>query len=75
LDYDSEPYWSRHHVVLESNPACTFTCGEEGEEEMVHMEAGSAWWFNSALMHSCANKGTTDRIHLIIDVHCGHMGA
>lgn len=71
--YDSEPYWSRFHVPLETNPGCTFTCGEDGEEETVHMEVGSAWWFNSALMHRCANNGQGNRIHLIIDVHCSHM--
>lgn len=72
--YDTEPYFSRYHVVLESNPDCGFACGEEGDEEVVFMEPGSCYWFNSSLMHSCWNKGATDRIHLIVDIKNSHLG-
>jgi hypothetical protein len=73
--YDGEPYWSRLHVVLEGNERCTFTCGEDGQEETVVMAVGEAWWFNAALLHQCHNGGTSDRVHLILDVHTAQFGA
>lgn len=72
--YDTSPYWGRYHICLEANTDCRFTCGEAGEEETVIMLPGDAWWFNSALMHACWNKGSTDRLHLIIDIHGSQMG-
>jgi hypothetical protein len=72
--YDDTPYWSRYHIVLETNPDCGFACGEEGDEEVVHMETGSCYWFNSALTHAVWNKGASDRIHLIVDIKNSHLG-
>lgn len=73
--YDTEAYWQRYHICLESNPDCGFACGEEGDTDVVTMEPGSCWWFNSALTHACWNKGSTDRLHLIVDIHGSQMGA
>lgn len=55
-------YYARFHLVLESNPLCSFACGEE----RVHMAAGELWWFNHQVRHSVINKGAA-RIHLIMD--------
>lgn len=55
-------YYARFHLVLESNSACVFTCGDES----VHMAPGELWWFNHQLPHSVTNKGPA-RTHLIMD--------
>lgn len=31
------------------------------------MEAGSAWYLRLSDAHSVANRGTADRVHLVID--------
>lgn len=37
------------------------------EEQKINMAAGDCWYINANLLHSVANKGTADRIHLVID--------
>jgi hypothetical protein len=37
------------------------------EEELVRMNEGECWYINANLTHHVANKGTTDRIHLVVD--------
>lgn len=37
------------------------------EEERLEMKEGESWYINANRMHSVANLGTTDRIHLVID--------
>lgn len=37
------------------------------ENELVHMREGDCWYINANLTHSVANKGESDRIHLVID--------
>jgi mannose-6-phosphate isomerase-like protein (cupin superfamily) len=37
------------------------------EEELVRMREGDCWYINANLTHAVANKGATDRIHLVID--------
>lgn len=37
------------------------------EDERVRMNEGECWYINANLTHRVANKGTTDRIHLVID--------
>jgi hypothetical protein len=32
------------------------------------MKPGEIWWFNNQALHSVANEGTEDRIHIIVDV-------
>ena len=55
-------YFARFHLVLESNPACRFRCGEE----RAYMAPGELWWFNHQVIHSVRNPGPA-RIHLIMD--------
>ena len=37
------------------------------DSERVTMDVGDCWYMNAHLPHSVVNKGTTDRIHLVVD--------
>ena len=37
------------------------------EDELLRMREGQCWYINANLQHSVANKGETDRIHLVVD--------
>ena len=37
------------------------------EDELLRMRDGECWYINANLQHNVANKGETDRIHLVID--------
>jgi len=66
LHIDTHYYWRTHlrlHIPVITNPGVTFTCGEEA----VHMEAGSCWAFDSFRRHKVENKGSEQRIHLVLD--------
>jgi hypothetical protein len=67
LQYCRFRFWGRYHIVLQTDPAAVFTCAEE----VVHMAAGEAWWFNNALEHSVEwfGEGQTERLHVICDIH------
>lgn len=53
----------RLHIPLVTNVDVEFIVSGE----RVIMEEGSCWYFNAKEMHSVANNGTEDRIHLVID--------
>lgn len=57
-------YYSRFHVVLQSNPGVVFRSGDE----RVYMETGTAWWFDNAKEHEVINNSADDRIHMICDI-------
>jgi hypothetical protein len=57
-------YYTRFHVVLQSQPGVAFRCGDE----QVYMGTGEIWWFNNALEHEVINNSADDRIHLVMDV-------
>lgn len=57
-------YYSRFHIVLESNAQSFFRAGDE----QVNMRAGEIWWFDNSLEHEVRNEGDNDRIHLIVDI-------
>lgn len=63
---DHADYWSRHHIVLKSQPGVVFRC----EQEKVYMAPGELYWFNNALEHEVTNGSPEDRIHLIVDIRC-----
>ena len=54
---------TRFHVPLTTNPACVFVV----DGEAFHMAVGSAYVIDPTKLHSVANGGTTDRIHLIFN--------
>jgi len=63
---DQDYYWLqrvRIHIPIVTNPEVTFYCGDD----QVHMEAGSAWIFNTWLPHKVENQSDSIRIHLVID--------
>jgi hypothetical protein len=57
-------YYSRFHVVLQSQPGVVFRCGGE----QVYMAPGEVWWFNNKLEHEVVNNSADDRIHMIVDI-------
>jgi aspartyl/asparaginyl beta-hydroxylase (cupin superfamily) len=57
----------RYHFVVTTNPDVVFTSGDEQE----HMPRGNIYWFNNHIEHSVINQGTTNRIHLIVDLYHG----
>lgn len=54
---------ARLHVPVETNPDVEFYVNDQ----RVPMRAGECWYINANLKHQVANRGTTDRIHLVID--------
>lgn len=64
---DDGPYHSktaRFHLPLVTNPGCFLYSGPE----MIHMEAGTLWYFNNHTRHSAANWGAQHRYHLIFEM-------
>jgi hypothetical protein len=59
-------YYSRYHVVLQSEPGVKFRCGDEN----TYWETGSVFWFNNKLEHEVVNESATDRIHMVLDARC-----
>lgn len=57
-------YYSRFHLVLQSQPGVSFRAGDES----VFMQTGSIWWFDNSAEHEVINNSADDRIHLIIDI-------
>lgn len=57
-------YYSRFHIVLQSQPGVVFRCGDEH----VYMGTGEIYWFNNKLEHEVINNSADDRIHMIVDV-------
>lgn len=69
---DINYYWRTHlriHIPVITNPGVLFTCGGE----TVHMEPGSCWIFDSFRRHDVQNKGSEQRIHLVLDTVGGGM--
>ncbi|HEX7644860.1 MAG TPA: aspartyl/asparaginyl beta-hydroxylase domain-containing protein [Burkholderiaceae bacterium] len=57
-------YYSRFHVVLQSQPGVFFRSGDES----VYMDVGTVWWFDNKLEHEVINNSADDRIHMIVDI-------
>lgn len=53
----------RLHIPIITNPDVTFIL----DNERIIMNEGECWYINANFIHSVANKGTEDRIHLVID--------
>ena len=63
---DIHYYWRTHlriHIPVITNPGVEFTCGDS----TVHMAAGECWVFDTFLRHDVQNKGSEQRIHLVLD--------
>jgi len=57
-------YYSRFHIVLQSQPGVQFRAGDES----IYMETGEAWWFDNSQEHEVINNSADDRIHMIVDI-------
>ncbi|HJP68499.1 MAG TPA: sulfotransferase [Sphingomicrobium sp.] len=69
---DINYYWRTHlriHIPVITNPGVLFTCGDRTE----HMAAGDCWIFDSFRWHDVQNKGSEQRIHLVIDTVGGGL--
>ena len=63
-DLAAEDGMARIHVPIATNPDVVF----EVNRRRVDMAPGEAWYLRLADPHRVANRGTTDRIHLVIDL-------
>ena len=57
-------YYSRFHIVLQSQPGVVFRAGEE----QAYMATGEVWWFDNKQEHTVVNNSADDRIHMVIDI-------
>lgn len=62
-DLEAEAGWARIHVPILTNPDVSFSLNREP----VAMAPGETWYLRLSDPHSAANRGATDRIHLVID--------
>lgn len=56
-------HFDRYHVALRTNADCCLVVDDEPQ----HMAAGEAWRFDHRKTHSAFNRGSVERIHLILD--------
>jgi hypothetical protein len=54
---------TRIHVPIATTPEAIMRI----EGEVVHFAAGHAWYLNAACLHGVENRGSTPRVHLMID--------
>ncbi len=64
LELSFEEGTVRIHVPVVTNAEVEFHLNGR----RVALEAGSAWYLRLSDPHSVANRGTTDRVHMVIDV-------
>ena len=59
----------RVHVPVVTNAKVEFTAWDcDGVPKTVNMSTGTAWYLDTRKPHRAVNNGTTDRIHLVVDV-------
>jgi hypothetical protein len=59
----------RIHIPITTNQQVLFECWDlRGVNQINHMRPGEPWYMDVRKPHRVENKGTTDRIHLVIDV-------
>ncbi|HEY0105094.1 MAG TPA: aspartyl/asparaginyl beta-hydroxylase domain-containing protein [Rhizomicrobium sp.] len=63
LDLDAEHGAARIHVPITTNPDVTF----EINRRAVALAPGSVWYLRLSDPHRVANRGASDRVHLVID--------
>jgi hypothetical protein len=63
-DLDAEAGIARVHIPITTNPGVTF----ELNRVPVAMKPGSAWYLRLSDPHRVANDGTSDRVHLVLDL-------
>lgn len=71
-------YWRRFHLVIQGQPGAVIYCGEKedaSEDEALQMLTGRLFWFRNDLFHEVRNESATDRISMVIDLHCPNGSA
>jgi hypothetical protein len=63
-DLDIESGAARVHIPITTNDAVEF----ELNRRRIEMSPGSAWYLRLSDPHRVANKGTADRVHLVVDL-------
>jgi hypothetical protein len=63
LGLDVENGWARIHIPITTGPSVEF----EVNRSRVFMEPGEAWYLRFSDPHRVANKGSDDRVHLVLD--------
>ncbi|HMF58587.1 MAG TPA: aspartyl/asparaginyl beta-hydroxylase domain-containing protein [Pyrinomonadaceae bacterium] len=53
----------RFHIPVVTNPLVEFYL----QGEKIEMSEGECWYLNFNLKHRVANRGATDRVHLVVD--------
>lgn len=54
---------TRIHIPIHTSPQVLFSI----DGETVHFTAGHAWYMDASCLHAVHNRGTTPRIHLVLD--------
>ena len=64
-DHDLSVEWgaARIHIPITTNAEVEFLLNRQ----RIVMEPGSAWYLRLSDVHSVANRGSSDRVHLVID--------
>ena len=61
---------ARIHVPLSTNPEVRFsTWSQFGSRFTKHLPVGTGWYLDTRKPHAATNRGSTDRVHLVVDVH------
>ncbi|HEX8154840.1 MAG TPA: aspartyl/asparaginyl beta-hydroxylase domain-containing protein [Thermoanaerobaculia bacterium] len=63
-DLSFEEGLARFHIPIATNDEVEFILGGE----KLVLRPGECWYMNFDLPHSLANRGATDRVHLVVDV-------
>jgi len=63
LDLDVEHGRARLHIVVATNPQVEFLLNGT----RVRLDEGECWYLRLSDPHAVANRGATDRIHLVVD--------
>ena len=62
----------RVHIPLVTNPEVIFEAWRlDGQKVRAHMAQGEAWVLDTRKPHTAVNGGSSERIHLVIDVESG----
>jgi hypothetical protein len=62
-DLDAERGMVRMHIPITTNPGVEF----ELNRSRIVMQPGSAWYLRLSDPHRVANRGATDRVHMVVD--------
>lgn len=55
-----------YHLVLKTNKDC-LNISYSDEDQRIHLPINTMWLFDTLPEHESFNKGSTERIHLVID--------